>query len=87
MTRFRTSQLAAAAALCALAAAPAALSAPRHQTPISHQTGKHAAAHAVTRGSLTTGAWTPMIDEPRTEAPFNRLVDYSDALARFLNRP
>jgi hypothetical protein len=76
-----SSKLAVTAVLCALATAPAALAGPSHQTPVQKR-----AKHAVTHNVLTSGAWTPMIDESRADAPFNRITDYADALARFLDR-
>ena len=78
MSRSSTPKLAVAALVFTLAAAPAALAAATHQTPTSHR---------VKHNALTTGAWTPMVDESRAQPPFDTIVDYQDALARFMNRP
>ena len=82
LTSTLTARFAFAAALCTLAAVPQALAAITHQTPTSHR------AKPITRNALTTGAWTPMIDESRLEPPFNRVVaDYAATLAWLHNRP
>ena len=75
MTRSTTFSLGLASLVCALGAAQAATA--KVGAPVAGHHSSHAAIHAV------------VMDEPRTEAPFNvRLLSPvdADALARFLAR-